>query len=89
LAVGGTVTWVSGKTTTFSPATLVPAKPKKCPGYVKPPKNVTPPPEPTAFKFSGAVTADTSGMKLPGKYKGAVCISTSGDITALKALKVN
>jgi hypothetical protein len=35
------------------------------------------------------VTADTSGMKLPGKYKGAVCISTSGNITALKALKVN
>ncbi len=89
LATGGTVTWVSGKTTTFSAATLVGTKPKKCPGYVKPPKGGPEPSEPSAFKFSGTVTADTSGMKLPGKYKGAVCIDQSGNITALKPLKAN
>ena len=89
LATGGTVTWVSGKTTTFSAATLVATKAKKCPGYVKPPKTGPQPSNPTATKFSGTVTADTSGMKLPGKYKGAVCISPAGNITALKALKAN
>ncbi|MGZ4756115.1 MAG: hypothetical protein ACXWA9_14490 [Acidimicrobiia bacterium] len=89
LAVGGTVTWVSGKTSTFGVAALVATKATKCPGYVKPPKTGPAPTEPTAFKFSGAVTADNSGMKVPGKFKGAVCVSTSGDITALKVLKVN
>ena len=40
-------------------------------------------------KVSGTVNADSSGMKVPGKYKGAVCISSSGNITALKPLKAN
>jgi hypothetical protein len=84
LALGGTVTWVSGKTTTFGSAALAATSPKKCPGYVKGAAT-----NPTADKFAGAVTADTSGMKVPGKFKGAVCISPSGNITALKALKVN
>jgi len=86
LAVGGTVTWLSGKTSTFGVATLTPTKPKKCPGYVKGAPDAA---NPTAFKFAGAVTADTSGMKVPGKYKGAVCISVAGDISALKVLKAN
>ncbi len=89
LATGGTVTWVSGKTSTFSAATLVPSKATKCPGYVKPPKGTTSTTNPTALKFSGVVSADTSGMKVPGKFKGAVCVSAAGDISTLKALKAN
>ncbi|HEY3723105.1 MAG TPA: hypothetical protein VGN59_07050 [Acidimicrobiia bacterium] len=84
LAAGGTVTWVSGKTTTFAAPTLTATNAKKCPGYVKGASS-----NPSADKFKGAVTADTSGMKVPGKFHGAVCISPSGDITALKTLKVN
>ena len=84
LAGGGTVTWDSGFTTTFSKPALVSTNAKKCPGYVKGSSS-----EPSAEKFSGQVTADTSGLKVPGKYKGAVCISQSGSITALKALKAN
>ncbi len=84
LALGGTVTWVSGKTTTFSQPSIVATSAKKCPGYVKGGSN-----NPSADKFAGAVTSDTSGMKVPGKFKGAVCISPSGNVTALKALKVN
>lgn len=84
LVGGGTVTWTSGKTSTFSAPTLVGTNAKKCPGYVKGGSS-----NPSADKFFGAVTADTSGMKIPGKFKGAVCISPSGNVTALKALKVN
>ena len=84
LAGGGTLTWDSGLTTTFSAPVLVSTKAKKCPGYVKGASS-----EPSAEKFSGQVTADTSGLKVPGKFKGAVCISQSGNITALKALKAN
>jgi hypothetical protein len=43
--------------------------------------------EPTAENFTAAVTSDSGdGLKLPGTAKGAVCISTTGQITALKAL---
>jgi hypothetical protein len=56
---------------------------------VKPVKGQPAPKEPSADKFTGNVTGDTSGMKVPGKIKGAVCISTTGVITALKPLKVN
>ena len=86
LEAGGTVTWNSGKTSTFSKPLLASTKATKCPGYVKGGSN-----EPSAEKFSGTVTADTSGLKVPGKYKGQVCISPSGQITALKnkALKAN
>jgi hypothetical protein len=89
LISGGTIHWVNGKTTTISAATLVETKAKKCPGYVKPPKGSTSSSNPTAEKVSGTVNADTSGMKVPGKFKGAVCISQSGNITALKPLKAN
>ena len=84
LEAGGTVTWDSGLTTTFSAPALASTKAKRCPGYVKGASN-----EPSAEKFSGAVSADTSGLKVPGKYKGEVCISSSGNITALKPLKAN
>ncbi len=89
LAAGGTVTWLNTKTTTFGAAALGGSSVKKCPGYVKPPKGGPVGAEPTAFKFSGVVTADTSGMKVPGKFKGVVCVSTTGDITALKPLKLS
>jgi hypothetical protein len=72
LATGGTITWLSGKTSTFGAPTLTSTNPKHCPGYVKDASS-----NPSADKVSGAVTADTSGLKIPGKYKGAVCISTS------------
>jgi hypothetical protein len=84
LATGGTLTWINGKTITFTAATVTPTNPKKCPGYVKGAAT-----NPTADKFTGGVTASTSGMKIPGKIKGAVCISHAGAITALKPLKVN
>jgi hypothetical protein len=91
LVAGGPVTWNSGKTTTFgSPGTPVASTGKKCPGYVKPPKGGPVPPEPAMVKFSGAVVApDSAGFKVPGKYKGVICLSTTGIITALKPLKVS
>ena len=77
LETGGTIDWVSGSTTTFGSPTLVSTSAKKCPGYVKKGSD-----NPSAEKFSGTVTADTGdGLKIPGKYKGAVCISSSGTIT--------
>jgi hypothetical protein len=87
LETGGTTDWVSGSTTTTGAPTLNPAlSPKKCPGYVKPPKGTTPP-EPTAIGFTFAVTADSGdGMLLPSTGVGSVCVSTTGAITALKPL---
>jgi hypothetical protein len=84
LATGGTVTWVSGKTSTFGAATLVSTSAKHCPGYVKNGNN-----NPSADKFAGAVTASNAGFKIPGKYSGEVCISPTGNITSPKALKVS
>ena len=84
LATGGTVTWLSGDTTFFGAPSLVPTSAKHCPGYSK-----TSATNPTAEKFSGAVTSSTAGFKVPGTYKGEVCISTKGVITAPKPLKVS
>ena len=84
LATGGTVTWLSGKTSTFGASTLVSTSAKHCPGYVKGGSS-----NPSAEKFSGAVTASTAGFKIPGKYSGEVCITASGNITSPKALKVS
>jgi hypothetical protein len=90
LASGGPVDWVNGTVTAFASPALTSTNAKHCPGYVKPPKgSTTTPAEPSADKFSGAVTSDNSGLKMPGKYKGEVCISQSGVITAAKALKVS
>ena len=84
LAGGGTVTWNSGFTSAFSAATLTPTSAKHCPGYVK--NAIT---NPTADKIAGTVTASNAGFKIPGKYSGVVCISTTGVITNPKPLKVN
>ena len=84
LAGGGTVTWDSGFTSTFSAATLTSTSPKHCPGYVKGAAT-----EPTADKIAGTVTASTAGFKIPGTYKGEVCIDQSGNITNPKPLKVS
>jgi hypothetical protein len=82
LATGGTIHWVSGSSTTINAPTLTSTSAKKCPGYVKKGTN-----NPTAEKFAATVTADTGdGIKVPGAAKGAVCISSSGAITALKPL---
>ena len=89
LATGGTVTWVSGSTTTSGVPTLTTVAPTHCPGYVKPPKGTTPP-EPSADSFTASVTADTGdGIFIPGTETGEVCVGTDGSITALKALKIS
>jgi hypothetical protein len=89
LITGGTVHWVNGQTTTIGAPTLTAGNAHKCPGYVKPVKGQPAPKEPTEEKFTGTVTADTTGMKVPGKYKGDVCIDQSGNITARKPTKIN
>ena len=82
LATGGTITWLSGGSTTIGAPTLVSTSSKKCPGYVKGAAS-----NPTAEKISATVTSDTGdGLKLPGAIKGAVCIGTDGSITAKKPL---
>jgi len=82
LASGGTINWVSGSSTTISAPTLTSTSAKKCPGYVKGGSN-----NPSADKFTAKVTADSGdGIKVPGSAKGAVCISSSGSVTALKPL---
>jgi hypothetical protein len=79
------VTWDSGFTSTFSAATLVSTSAKHCPGYVKNGSS-----NPSADKISGTLPGpDTAGFKIPGKYHGEVCISSTGDITNPKPLKVN
>jgi hypothetical protein len=84
LATGGTITWVSGATTTFGAPALVSTSAKKCPGYSK-----TATTNPTADKFSNTVTGGSgSDMPVSGTGKGAVCIGTTGSITALKAMKI-
>ncbi len=89
LAAGGTVTWLSGKTTTVGTPALAATNAKKCPGYVKPVKGQPAPNNPIAFKTLTAVTSDTAGFKVPGKLKGAVCVSTTGNVTDLKPFKIN
>ena len=84
LESGGPVNWVNGQVTNFSAPALVSANAKHCPGYVKGASS-----EPSLEKFSGSVTSDNTGLKVPGKYKGEVCISSSGDITARKPLKLS
>jgi len=84
LQTGGTVHWLSGSTTSFGIAGLTPTSAAHCPGYVKGAVS-----NPTADKVNIPVTADTgNGIKVPGSAKGAVCISTGGNISLLKALKI-
>lgn len=84
LATGGTIHWLSGSTTTLAAPVLTATSAKKCPGYVKGAAS-----NPTADKFTAPVTSDTGdGIKVPGVAKGAVCLSTTATITALKALKI-
>ena len=92
LANGGPVTWVNNNVTTFGQPTLTNlTNVKKCPGYVKPTKTNPKPSEPSEMSFTGAVTADNTGMKVPGKYKGYVCIKndSAGTFSAPKPLKIN
>lgn len=83
---GGTLTWQSGKTTTFGAPTLGSgAKNTKCPGYSK--KN-TVAENPSAISLTGSITADTSGLKMPGSYSGLVCVSAASVISFEKPLKI-
>ncbi len=82
LATGGTITWLSGSSTTIGAPTLASTSAKACPGYVK---NAAT--NPTAETFTAVVTSDSGdGLKLPGSAKGAVCLGTDGSVTALKPL---
>ncbi len=82
LATGGTVTWLSGGSTTIGAPTLTSSVGKTCPGYVK---NATS--NPTAEAFTAVVTNDNGdGMLIPGAVKGSVCLATNGNITMLKAI---
>jgi hypothetical protein len=83
LATGGTITWVSGSTTTIAAPALTSISAKKCPGYVKNGAS-----EPSADSFTANVTADTGdGVLLPSTAIGQVCIGTDGSITALKKME--
>ena len=76
---------MSGSTTTISAPKLKSTSAKKCPGYVKGGSS-----NPSAESFKATVTGDTGdGIKVPGKATGAVCITSSGAITALKPLKAS
>jgi hypothetical protein len=82
LATGGTIDWLSGGSVTIGAPTLTATSAKQCPGYVKNGAS-----NPAAEKFTAAITSDTGdGLKLPGEASGAVCIASSGAITALKSL---
>jgi hypothetical protein len=84
LATGGTISWLSGSTTTLGKPVLTSTSAKKCPGYVKNAAS-----NPTADKFTAPVTADTcDGIKVPGSAKGEVCIAPNGTISALKPLAI-
>jgi hypothetical protein len=90
LVNGGPVTWTNNNVTTFGAPALSSKKATHCPGYVKPTKtNPTPANEPSLDQFSGSVTADNTGMKVPGKYKGFICIDPSGNFSAPKPLKIS
>jgi hypothetical protein len=86
LAAGGPVTWTNGMVTTFGAPVLGTKKATHCPGYVKGATS-----EPSLTTFTGAVTADNSGLKVPGKYKGYVCIGNdpSSTFSAPKPLKIS
>ena len=81
LAGGGTIDWsITPHSTTIAAPKLKSTSAKKCPGYVKHGAN-----NPSAEKVTGKVTADVGdGIKVPGKFKGEVCISSTGAVSALK-----
>jgi hypothetical protein len=92
LANGGPVTWVNGKVTDFGKPVLGTAKATHCPGYVKSSKkHPYSGSEPSLEKFSGTVNSDNTGLKVPGKYKGEVCIAnnTAESFSAAKPLKIS
>jgi hypothetical protein len=88
LAIGGTITWVSGATTTIGAPTLSPTSAKHCAGYNK----NTPLTNPTAEKFSATVIAGSDvntppNMPLTGSSKGEVCLYPDNSISAPKVMK--
>ncbi len=77
LANGGTVQWTNGTTTTFAAPTLGSAKNSKCKATGD-----------SVVTFTGAVTADTSGLTNLGTYFGEVCVVGGSTITGLKPFKI-
>ena len=79
LAVGGTITWLSGSKTTFGKPTLVATSAKKCPVANS-----------TADKASVPVTADTGdNLAIPGTAAGIICITPGNSaVSSLKKFKI-
>jgi hypothetical protein len=78
LEAGGVVTWLNGQTTTLNAPTIKTTKAKKCPVAGS-----------SADTFKAVVSADSgTGVKVPGTATGAVCVSPTGAISALKPLKI-
>lgn len=78
LATGGTITWVSGSTTTLATPTITAVSAKHCPTAGS-----------SADSIKATVTADTGDtLKIPGVATGEACIAPSGAITALKNFKL-
>jgi hypothetical protein len=78
LAAGGMITWLSGSTTTLATPVTTATSAKKCKVAGS-----------TADKFKAKVSADTGdGIKIPGVATGAVCVSPTGALSALKPLKI-
>jgi hypothetical protein len=85
LASGGTIHWTSGSSTTIGAAKLTAISAKKCPGYVAGGTN-----NPMADKLTAPVAGDVGdGIQVPGVAKGAVCIATNLNVSALKPLKIS
>ena len=95
LISGGTVNWVNGQSTTVTnvnPTTMPTKSAKRCPGFIKPTKtNPNPSNEPTLVRFQATVSADSTGLKVPGKAIGFVCVGndSAGTISAPKPAKFN
>jgi hypothetical protein len=84
LATGGTVTWLSGSTTTLGVPVLTATSAKKCPGYVK--GGIS---NPAADKATVPVTGDNGdGIKVPGTAKGTICIYPNLSVSLEKPLKI-
>jgi len=84
LSNGGTLNWITSKSTNVDGPRTTSISAKKCVGYVKNGGTV-------AYKLSATVTADTgTGIKVPGKLTGKICVNSSaGTISALGPIKIN
>ena len=79
LEAGGTVKWNNGDTTSFNSPTVTGTSAKKCPAAYNS----------SAEKFKGTVTSDNTGVKVPGKFSGEICLSNTGSFVNKGNVKVS